>query len=180
MSEQRAVELFLELQKAGVQFLIVSDGKLAYRGPVDSLKSEVIERMKLVRDELLSVVERYEERAAILEFDNGLERAEAEARALMELRGIRSPRVLNRSTDEIPSSAVYVGRPTKWGNPFKIDRNAPVEQRDQAIASYREWLLAKPELIELARRELRGKDLVCWCAPLACHADVLIKIANDA
>lgn len=178
MSEQRAVELLLELQKAGVQFFITGDGKLAYRGPVESLKSDVIERMKLVRDELLAVVERFEERAAILEFETGLERGEAEARALMELRGIRSPRVLNRSSDEIPSNAVYVGRPTRWGNPFKVDRNAPREQREKAIASYREWILAKPELIEMARRELRGRDLVCWCAPLACHAEVLIEIAN--
>jgi Domain of unknown function (DUF4326) len=48
------------------------------------------------------------------------------------------------------------------------------------IDRYREWLAA-PEQDELrgrVRRELRGHDLVCWCAPHACHADVLLALAN--
>jgi hypothetical protein len=28
--------------------------------------------------------------------------------------------------------------------------------------------------------ELRGKDLACWCTPLACHGDVLLRLANAA
>jgi hypothetical protein len=50
--------------------------------------------------------------------------------------------------------------------------------RDEVILKYKEWLNESPELIELAKRELVGKDLVCFCAPRACHGDVLIAVAN--
>jgi hypothetical protein len=72
---------------------------------------------------------------------------------------------------------VYVGRPTKWANPFKIGRNGT---RAQVIRMYEEWLATmRPDLVEDARAELRGKTLACWCAPLPCHADVLARIANE-
>ena len=70
---------------------------------------------------------------------------------------------------------VYVGRPSKWGNPFTIGRDGT---RAQVIAKYRAWILTQPALAEAARRELRGKVLACWCAPLACHAEVLAEIAG--
>lgn len=38
--------------------------------------------------------------------------------------------------------------------------------------------MTHPELVELAKKELKGKDLVCWCAPKLCHGDVLLEIAN--
>lgn len=71
----------------------------------------------------------------------------------------------------MPRDAVYVGRPTKWGNPHR-DRN-----REVAVLLYRA-LTVTPELAEMARRELRGKDLACWCPSGPCHADVLLEIAN--
>jgi hypothetical protein len=83
---------------------------------------------------------------------------------------------------KMPDGAVYVGRPTIWGNPFVIRRPfTPVE----IVAMYRAWMRghydsntmpARPDA-----RELRGKDLACWC-PLdqPCHADVLLEIANAA
>lgn len=84
-------------------------------------------------------------------------------------------KVLNKRIDDIHGFAVYVGRPTKWGNPFKIGVDG---DREQVVAKYRRWLKQQPELVRAARRELAGKDLVCWCAPEACHADVLLEIAN--
>lgn len=74
-----------------------------------------------------------------------------------------------------PSNAVYVGRPSKWGNPFVIGRDG---DRAQVIDKYRNWLMANPVLMS-ALHELRGKDLVCWCAPQPCHADVLMELANQ-
>jgi hypothetical protein len=50
--------------------------------------------------------------------------------------------------------------------------------RDDVIAKHREWLLAQPALIEAAKRELAGHDLVCFCAPKKCHGDVLLEVAN--
>jgi hypothetical protein len=52
-------------------------------------------------------------------------------------------------------------------------------ERAARIAMYRQWLLSQPELVERARRELRGKVLACWCAPLDCHGHVLAEVANS-
>lgn len=87
------------------------------------------------------------------------------------------PQVLNvrdvgkRTTD----TQIYVGRRTKWGNPFKIGEAGT---REEVIEKYRAYIMAilflDPEFLE----PLRGKNLVCWCAPLACHADILLELAN--
>lgn len=102
----------------------------------------------------------------------------------------------------MPEGAVYVGRPTIWGNPFVCDDPA------KAVAAYRakckigthefnlsigpggltiardahknalHW--AFPEFARTYIYTLRGKDLACWCALDApCHADVLLKLANE-
>jgi hypothetical protein len=85
-----------------------------------------------------------------------------------------APRVLNKR-DRIPEGAVYVGRPSRFGNPFVIGRHG---DRSAVVARFEAALLANPDLLAAAKAELRGKDLVCWCAPEACHADVLLRIAN--
>jgi hypothetical protein len=105
----------------------------------------------------------------------------------------------------MPENTVYVGRPTKWGNPFNLEACGT---RSKAVRLYRAWMTgtfteksieriigggAKVEEQPLGifyhllirgglRRmlpELRGKNLACWC-PLdqPCHADVLLEIAN--
>ena len=86
------------------------------------------------------------------------------------------PRVLNKHIDEIPPDAVYIGRPSKWVNPFVIGANGT---RDDVIKKYREWLLARPYIMEIVKKELAGKDLVCFCSPKECHGDVLMKVVND-
>ena len=85
-------------------------------------------------------------------------------------------KVLNARKVGKRSSAtqLYIGRPSKWGNPFVIRRDG---SRADVIAKYRAWIGAQPALMN-ALDELRGRDLVCWCAPLACHGDVLIDLAN--
>ena len=73
---------------------------------------------------------------------------------------------------------VYVGRPTKWGNPYHIGVDG---NRDPVIKKYREYLEASPSLVNEAKNELRGKNLACWCKPTEdCHADILLEIANKA
>ena len=61
---------------------------------------------------------------------------------------------------------VYVGRPSKWGNPFVIGRDGT---RDEVVAKYRAWILQQPALMA-ALPKLPGKHLVCWWAPARCHA----------
>lgn len=85
------------------------------------------------------------------------------------------PRVCNKRDNCVPKQAVYVGRPTKFGNPFEIGVDGT---RSEVIRKYKAWLRTQPELIAAIRKELAGKDLVCWCAPKACHADVILQIAN--
>lgn len=82
-------------------------------------------------------------------------------------------RVLNKSRHRIPAGAIYIGRPSKWGNPFAI---GPDGSRERVLAKYRAWLTTQPALIEAAKRELTGHDLVCWCAPQACHGHVLKEV----
>ena len=81
-------------------------------------------------------------------------------------------KVWNKREKGIPANAVYVGRPTKWGNRYVIGRDGT---RDEVIKKYEQWLAKSG----LDVTELRGKDLVCWCKPQACHADVLMKLANQ-
>jgi len=86
-----------------------------------------------------------------------------------------TPRVFNKRHRDAPFGAIYVGRPGAWGNPFVggIDGT-----RDEVVAKLRSKLMADPAMLAAAKRDLRGKHLVCFCAPLACHADVLLEIAN--
>lgn len=72
--------------------------------------------------------------------------------------------------------AMYCGRPSVFGNPFVIGKDG---SREEVIRKYEVYLKKNPQLIARAKKELRGKDLICWCAPLACHCDVLLKIANS-
>lgn len=88
----------------------------------------------------------------------------------------------------MPENTVYVGRPTRWGNPFAIgpeERFAGVvmipaiETAEQVITLYREWLLKRLETDSEYIDPLRGKNLACWCPPgQPCHADILLEIAN--
>lgn len=70
---------------------------------------------------------------------------------------------------------VYVGRPSKWGNPFRI---GPDGTREEVIQKYKEWLSHQDELYDAIHTELKDKVLGCWCSPQACHADVLAAIAD--
>lgn len=87
------------------------------------------------------------------------------------------PRVYNKRHGDAPEDAVYVGRPSPYGNPYRV---SDARTRENAVEQYRMWIYAPRQrpLRELIRRELRDKDLVCWCAPSACHADVILEIAN--
>jgi hypothetical protein len=94
---------------------------------------------------------------------------------------------------KLPPDTVSVARPGRWGNPFSVApelaQGTPVGTRytamptvAEAVAAYRRWVESDPagrEIARQAQRELRGKNLACWC-PLdgPCHAEVLLHIAN--
>jgi hypothetical protein len=78
-----------------------------------------------------------------------------------------------------PQGAVYVGRPTRWGNPFRVDRASTSRARAVAVAEYRSYLGSHETLVNEAISALRGRDLACWCSlDQPCHADVLLEVVN--
>ena len=76
---------------------------------------------------------------------------------------------------------VYIGRPSKWGNPYshKLNTKADilVDSRKEVVEKYREYINNKPELLA-DLPELKGKVLGCWCKPAACHGDILVELVN--
>lgn len=76
---------------------------------------------------------------------------------------------------------VYIGRGSVWGNPFTHknlkDTKAiyQVSSRLEAIEKYEEWILTQPYLLDRLS-ELKGLVLGCYCAPMLCHGDVLVKL----
>lgn len=82
------------------------------------------------------------------------------------------PRVVHVKRDRYD---VYIGRPGPWGNPLQMGKEFT---RSECIEHYKRYMAFRPDLRSKARKELRGKVLGCWCAPRACHGDVLLEIAN--
>jgi hypothetical protein len=75
---------------------------------------------------------------------------------------------------------VYIGRPSKFGNPFPLPPKATEEERIECAVKFEEWFRKQPDLIKFAKETLKGKTLGCWCAPKLCHGDIIIKIMNES
>lgn len=85
------------------------------------------------------------------------------------------PKVHNKYHKTAPADAVYIGRGSPFGNPFIIGKDG---DRDKVCDLYMDWAESQPEFIQYIKRELRGKDLICFCKPQRCHGDFLIMVAN--
>ena len=82
------------------------------------------------------------------------------------------------------ADVIYVGRAMHRGgwqlkasalaNPF---RPGPDGSRKEVVGKYRDYLLARPDLLALLPG-LRGQRLGCWCVPEPCHAEVLAELAD--
>ena len=91
----------------------------------------------------------------------------------------------------MPEGTIYVGRPTRWGSPFRVSNGDcdhpdcgpgahPPLTIDKVLDAYREWVLGMlvkdPNFLD----PLRGRDLACFCRESApCHANVLLALANE-
>ena len=82
-----------------------------------------------------------------------------------------------RKGSRLPLNVVVVTRPTKWGNPHPLALG-----REVAVRRYQEDLMAGrlAVSVDFVKRELRGRNLACYC-PLdaPCHTDVLLAVANE-
>jgi hypothetical protein len=93
---------------------------------------------------------------------------------------LKAKRIQRKRTKgwKMPDGAVYVGRPSIWGNPFPLDAGWT---REESLIKYRMYL---PGLLKgqpgISLSQLRGKDLACWCKLSdPCHADILLELANS-
>ena len=83
-------------------------------------------------------------------------------------------RVVNKYRE---SFDVYIGRGSKWGNPFVIGRDGT---REEVIAKYEHWInFGGGSYLLGSLHELKGKTLGCFCKPQACHGDVLVELVNQ-
>ncbi len=88
---------------------------------------------------------------------------------------------------KMPPNAVYVGRPSPWGNPFIVGKDGT---REECVRSFRDSCnhMATHAFKEFVAwmKPLRGKDLACWCPlkdkkgnKVPCHADILLEILEE-
>jgi len=89
---------------------------------------------------------------------------------------------------KIPPNTIYVGRPSKYSNPFKVNgytnhNGLPKKTLHRfATSDYASALFdgRLPYTVDDVKRDLAGKNLACWCGlDQECHADILLKIANE-
>ena len=84
-------------------------------------------------------------------------------------------RVENKRTYRGPGK--YIGRPSKWGNPYVVPRFGDMTSRLLSIQAFEVYADARLKREPRWLDELRGAEaLICWCAPLACHGDILVRM----
>lgn len=105
-------------------------------------------------------------------------------------------RIQYKKGKRLPEKTVYVGRPSMYGNPFKVRKTCGSDScknhaQQWAVDKFKLWLDGKfdevrPDLVEQKQKVLthikylRGKDLACWCEEgTPCHGDILIKMASS-
>lgn len=88
----------------------------------------------------------------------------------------------------MPENTVKVDRSTRWGNPFKVHGDGYPMSPETAVDLFSglvrkegAWLMRdQVTTVDEVRQSLRGKNLACWCAADSpCHADVLLRLANE-
>ena len=90
-------------------------------------------------------------------------------------------KLINYRTYNLDKSKVTpIDRRSIFGNPFKI--GGEYVSREEVIDAYKEWFYTYKDIdlsFERAVKDLKGKILGCWCTPLPCHGDVIIKYLED-
>jgi predicted NAD-dependent protein-ADP-ribosyltransferase YbiA (DUF1768 family) len=91
--------------------------------------------------------------------------------------------IYNKHHKNAPDDAIYIGRGSPYGNNWSHMENTKAEfkvaSREDAVLTYDLWLSGQPKLIEKIKKELKGRDLLCFCKPLLCHGEVLERVSND-
>lgn len=87
-------------------------------------------------------------------------------------------RLINLHTSTI-GDYIFIGRPSKWGNPFIVGRDGT---RDEVCDKYDQWFMeqirSNPVFKKQVVDNLKGKILACYCKPKRCHGDTILKYLN--
>jgi hypothetical protein len=86
------------------------------------------------------------------------------------------PKVLNKYKIKPEETGVYIGRPSVYRNPYPISTQ---DNRDKVCDKHILYLLGRPDAIAWVQENLKGKNLICFCAPARCHGDFLLRLANE-
>ena len=78
--------------------------------------------------------------------------------------------IYNKHHRNAPAEAVYIGRGSPWGNPFVIGADG---DRDEVCDRFEREVLPTLDI-----ERLRGRPMVCFCAPSRCHGDSILKALN--
>lgn len=89
---------------------------------------------------------------------------------------MENPRVFNKGLDNYPAGCVYIGRFSKWHSELTVGKDGSSEEVRQKFKSRIE---NNAELVQAAKTELKGKNLLCFCSHEDCHGDVWIEVANS-
>lgn len=85
------------------------------------------------------------------------------------------PKVYNIKHGDLPKLIKYIGRGSIAGNPFKIGKDG---NRDEVCNKFEAYIEKDPRLKHKLIKYCKGWDLACYCKPLRCHGDYLLKISN--
>lgn len=85
--------------------------------------------------------------------------------------------VINKYKSVIPEGAVYIGRGSMWGNPYVIGKDGDRATVCEKYKIYLKQMIRDKRISVQELASLHGKDLVCFCTPLQCHGDTLVKAA---
>lgn len=86
------------------------------------------------------------------------------------------PKVYNIQMGRVPKHAVLVDRSTVWGNPYRMRGE---DTRDTVITQFEIYAMRRMQEEPEWLTPLKGKDVVCHCAPKRCHGDILVRLANE-
>jgi hypothetical protein len=94
----------------------------------------------------------------------------------IKIEPVKSPVVRHiKNINKRNPAYLYIGRGSKWGNPYVMQTR---EDREKVIDKYEQMILSNQELLGKLH-ELNGKTLGCYCYPLKCHGDILVKLFQE-
>lgn len=171
----RVKSLLAELQSAGV-VLSIKDDQLVFDAPAKAMTDDLLARLRVDRPGLVEALRVPMDQG---DDDQGDDDQGGDPPASSSSGRPKVVHLKRGDFDPHNPAHVRIDRQTKWGNRFQMDKPGRPADGDRAevIRKYRAWVVGQAELMA-ALPELRGKVLGCWCAPAACHGDVLADLVE--